>query len=334
MDALAFLGKVKKKPEPLYVVYGEEDFLKRQVLQAIRRTVVAEEADADDQAFSTYPGDRADFAEVLDELATVPFFSSRRLIVVENADPFVTKHRPLLEKKLADLPAANTLVLEVKSWPANTRLAKMVDPARSISCKGPPPYKLPQWCTEWAAARYVKKLPGNAAALLVDLVGVEMGLLDQEIAKLAVYVGTKETISVEDVDRLVGRNRAESTWKIFDALGSGQAEQALTLLDRLLDQGEEPMRMLGAFAFQLRKLAMAGRLALQGRPMTAALEQAGVAPFGLKSAELQLKHLGRRRVVRLFDELLQLNMDVRGDSPLQPRVLLERFLVRLARKQG
>lgn len=332
MDALAFLGKAKKSAEPLYVLYGEEDFLKRQVLQAIRNLVLEEEED--EQAFSTYPGDKADFAEVVDELSTVPFFTSRRLVVVENADPFVTRHRAALEKRIGNLPATGTLVLEVKSWPANTRLAKMVDPARSISCKGPPPYKLPQWCADWSLARYEKKLPPAAAALLVDLVGAEMGLLDQEIAKLAVFVGAKETIATEDVDRLVGRNRAESTWKIFDALGAGQAEQALTLLDRLLEQGEDPMRMLGAFAFQLRKLAAAGRLALQGKSMTAALEQAGVAPFGLKSAETQLKHLGRRRVVRLYDDLLQLNMDVRGDSPLPARLLLERFLIRLARRQS
>ena len=137
----------------------------------------------------------------------------------------MTRFRAQLEKNIDKVPASGVLVLDVKTWPANTRLAKMVPNAATIVCKGPKPYQLAPWCTEWAAAQHQKQLPSAAAALLVDLVGTEMGLLDQEILKLAIYVGERKKIDATDVDRLVGNNREESTFKIFDALGEGNARR-------------------------------------------------------------------------------------------------------------
>jgi hypothetical protein len=82
---------------------------------------------------------------------------------------------------------------------------------------------------------------------------------------------------------------------------------------------------------QLRRLAQAARLAAQGINLRAALGQVGVPPFAIDSAEQQLRHLTHRRALRLYDWLLEVNMDLRGGSPLPERTLLERFLLRLAR---
>jgi DNA polymerase-3 subunit delta len=153
------------------------------------------------------------------------------------------------------------------------------------------------------------------------------------MAKLAIYAGSNSRIDTADVDQLVGQSRAENTWKIFDLIGSGQAAEALALLDRLLDQGEEPLRLLGAFSMQLRRLAQAARLHSQGESVPDALEHAGVPPFGRKNAEQQVRHLGRRRLDFIYDWLLETDLGLKGSSQLPPRVLLERLVVRLARKR-
>jgi DNA polymerase-3 subunit delta len=328
MDALAFLGRTTANLEPLYVLHGDEAFLKRQALLALRTRALG--PDADDSVVSAHPGDKAQFAAVWDELETAPLFAARRLVVVENADPFVTRFRALLEKKIGGLPATGVLVLDVKTWPANTRLAKMVPNAATIVCKAPSSYKMASWCADWSSSQYQKQLPVGAAQLLVELAGTDMGQLDQELQKLAIYVGDKPKIETADVDRLVGQSRAENTWKIFDALAEGRAAEALRMLDRLFDQGEEPMRILGMFGMQLRRLAQAGRLATQGRSLGAALEEVGVPPFGISAAEKQLRHLGRGRAARLYEWLLEINMGLRGGSPLPERTQFERLLLRLA----
>lgn len=330
MDSLTFLqGAAKAKPRPIYVLHGDEHFLKRRVLAALRTLVL--ESDDDGFGLTGRDGDKAIWAEIHDELETLPFLSSRRLVVIERAEPFVTRERPRLEKYFAEPSKTGVLVLDVQSWPANTKLAKQLPEAATIVCKAPEARKLPEWCVEWCAAQHGKPLAVPAARMLVDLVGADMGLLDQEMAKLASYAGSNSRIDAADVDQLVGQSRAENTWKIFDLIGAGQTGAALTLLDRLLDQGEEPLRLLGAFSMQLRRLAQVARLHSQGQSLPDALEQAGVPPFGRKSAEQQVRHLGRRRLDRLYDWLLETDLGLKGSSQLPPRTLLERLVVQLAR---
>ena len=332
MDSLTYLERGgKAKVLPLYVLHGDEPFLKRQVLLALRQRALGDESD--DSAVSVHAGDKAVFAAVYDELQTAPFFHPRRLVMVENADPFVTRFRTTLEKKVGDLPETGVLVLDVKTWAANTKLYKLVGDESAIACKTPATNRLISWCTTWCRSRHGKELAGPAASLLVDLVGQEMGVLDQELEKLAVFVGQRQQIESADVDRLVGQSREEKTWIIFDAIAAGRAGEALSILERLFDQGEEPLRILGAFSMQLRRLAQAAYLSGQGKTLRTALEQAGVPPFALQSAEQQLRHLGRPRAERLYDWLLEVNVGMKGGSPLPERTLLERFIVRLARKE-
>jgi DNA polymerase-3 subunit delta len=333
MDSLTFLERPPKgKPQPLYVLHGDEDFLKRRALDALKTWILGPEGD--EFGVSTHAGDKATYAAVNDELQTVPFFGPRRLVVVENADPFITRNRATLEKAVGQLPSTGVLVLDVKNWAATTRLAKLVPDAATLVCKAPPVSKLPAWCVNWSQARHGKQLSAPAAALLVDLIGPEMGQLDQELTKLAVYVGDRARIDVNDVDKLVGRSRAEDIWKMFSAIGAGDVRQALTILGRLLDEGEEPLRILGAFSSRLRQFAQAARLYQLGRPLSAALQEAGVPqyPAAVQAAEQQMKHLGRRRLGRLYDWLMEVDMGLKGGSLLPPRTLLERLVVQLARK--
>ncbi|HEY8505813.1 MAG TPA: DNA polymerase III subunit delta [Gemmataceae bacterium] len=334
MDALDFLKKARKgKPQPVYVVTGDEDFLKRQVLAALQ-PLILEEADPS-FALSLYPGDKADFSAVRNELDTLPFLSPRRMVVIEQADPFVTKNRAALEKYVQS-PAAGVLVLDVKSWPANTKLAKLVPDASTIVCKAPAAYRMPAWCAEWAKTQVGKPLSQPAAELLVELVGPQMGVLDQEIRKLATFVGDRERIDAPDVDQLVGRSREANVFRILDAVGEGRPGDALRILDEVFEEGQEPLAVLGALGAQVRRLANAARLIRRGVPAEAALDQAGVAkwPQAREAARRQMRHLGPERLDQLFDWLLEVDLGLKGGSPLPPRLLLERLVVRMARPKA
>jgi DNA polymerase-3 subunit delta len=331
MDSLAFLERpTKGKPQPVYVLSGDEDFLKRQALRALRRSLLGEGDDG--FGYSTHPGDKAVWSAVHDELQTLPFLGGRRLVVVEGADPFVTKHRPALEKYVAAPASTGVLVLVVTTWPAATRLAKLIDNDGTLVCKAPPAARLPEWCVRWCLAQHGKTLAAPAAQLLVELIGAEMGLLDQEMAKLATYAGGAAKIDSRDVDQLVGHSRAEEVWTIFDAIGAGKVGEALTVLDRLFDQGSAAQAILGAFSYQMRQLARAARLHSQGKPLPAALAEAGIQQWRSEKAQAQMRHLGRRRLARLYDWLLEMDLGIKGSSQLPEKVLFERLIVRLARK--
>jgi len=329
MDSLTFLELAPQaKPQPVYAVAGDEDFLKRQVFAALKSLVLG--GGDEDFGMSSYQGDKAEFSTVRDELETLPFLGGRRLVVVDLADPFVTKYRAQLEKYVAQPATTGTLVLDVKTLPASTRLAKQLGESCIINCKSPPAYKLSDWCVQWAAERHGKQLTKHAAQMLVDLVGTEMGLLDQELNKLAIYVGEGKRIDDAAVDLLVGRSRGEETFKIFGAIGSGKTGEALAILDQLFQQGQDPIAILGAFSWQLRRLAQAARLVELGQSLGAAIRQVGVTEWQAQNFEQQLKHLGRHRASRLFDWLLECDLGLKGSSQLSPRLLLERLVVRLS----
>jgi DNA polymerase-3 subunit delta len=328
MDALDFLTKVRhSQPRPVYVLFGDEDFLKRQVRAEIEPLLLE---DADPAfALSAYSGETANWSTIRSELETLPFLSPRRVVAVEQADPFVSEHRAQLEKYVAH-PAKGTLILDVRTWQSTTKLAKALPDEAQIACKALKPQQLPPWCVQRAKSGYAKKLSSAAADLLVALIEPSLGLLDQELAKLATYVGERATIDVDDVDKLCGRSRGAETFKIFAAIGEGKSAEALEILHRLRDEGAEPLQVLGAFSWQLRKLAQAGRLVKQGESATQALSRVGFAPFALRNAEQQMRHLGLRRLEKLFDWLLEMDLGLKGGNPLPPWMQMERFVVRLA----
>ncbi len=335
MDALPFLATANPKRQPIYALSGDEGFLKRLVRE---RIVSAALGDADAAfAVAVYAGDKLDFSTVRNELDTLPFLAPYRLVVVENADPFVTEHRQALEQCVAKPSTVGVLILEAKTFPETTKLAKALPDGAKIACKAPPPYKLPAWCVEWAKSRHGKKLAPDAAELLVELVGSSMGQLDQELGKLASAVGAKPAIATEDVERLVGRSKAADVFRIMDAVGEGKPGEALSILEDLFAEGEDPMGVIGPLTAQLRKLAAAGRLHLvEGMPLGPAIDAVGI-PRNWESRrisfEKQLKHLGKRRLEKLTEWLTEINFGLKGGNALPERVQVERLVVKLARSR-
>jgi len=334
MDALPFLAAAKVKRHPIYALSGDEDFLKR----LVRERIIAAALGGEDPAFAVaiYMGDKLDFSSVRNDLDTLPFLSPCRIVVVENADTFVTEHRPALECYVGQPNVASVLVLELKTFPETTKLAKALPDSAKISCKSLPTYKLSAWCVEWAMSHHQKKLDMDAAEALVELVGTSMGQLDQELAKLASAIGEKPAIRIEDVQQFVGRSKSADVFRILDAVGEGKPGEALSILEELFAQGEDPMAILGPLTAQLRKLAAVGRLHLSdGLPLGPAMDAAKVPswPRARESCERQLRHLGRRRLEKLTEWLSDINLGLKGGNPLPERVQVERLVVMLARRR-
>lgn len=329
MDCLTFLNRdLKGKCPSILVVHGDESFLKQMAIARIKEWALGKEAD--DLSLSLFTGDSTDWSAVIGDLGTPSFFGGNRLVLVEAADPFVSKYRAKLEKYVGEPLTSGSLVLEVKTWTSTTKLAKLIPGTSTITCKAPSSTKLVEWTQQWAVGEHKKAIAPRAARLLVDLVGSDMGLLHQELAKLTVYVGDQERIEMEDVDCLVGNNRTEKTFKIFERIGRGQVAEALTFLDSLITQGEEPLRLLGAFGWHLRRLAQAARASTEGVPLTQAIKEAGL--FDIQAATQQLRHLGMRRIQKIYPWLLEVDLGMKGDSDLAPRAQLERLIIRLARQ--
>jgi DNA polymerase-3 subunit delta len=165
---------------------------------------------------------------------------------------------------------------------------------------------------------------------LVDLAGSDLGLLDQEMAKLAAFVGDSPKIDSAAVEKLVGGWKMETTWRMLDAVREERLGTATELLARLLTAGEHPVRLLGAIAFTFRPLAKATELSRQGIPLQEALVNAGVKPFSVQPATAYLKRVTRKRAEQILQWLIESDLGLKGASALPDQIQLERLLLRLA----
>jgi DNA polymerase-3 subunit delta len=164
----------------------------------------------------------------------------------------------------------------------------------------------------------------------VELVGPEAGILAAEVEKLAVYAGESKRIDRQDVAKLVGAGRVETIWKALDAATTGQGRMALEHLDNLLAAGEMPVGLLAAMSANLLKLHHAGRLRAARLSLDEACRMAGIPFKAVEQTGRQHAHLGPSRVDELPAWLLQADLDLKGGSSLEPRVVLEQLLIRLA----
>ena len=351
--AFDFLDSPPPEIPAVCVLHGDEGFLTGMCLRKLQDLLSPD--DEDFQA-TQLEGQQLAWPDVADELATASLFGpEQRVVILRRADDFVSKHRTQLEDYVAQPSASSTLIVDVKSFPGNTRLAKSVAKVGLIVACRPPERKsgksksvdlgtLTKWISKWAKKEHGLKLKSTAAQQLVDLSGTDLGRIHQELAKLALTVNDpKAEIGPETVVDIVGGWRTKTTWDLLDAACDGNAAEALLQLDRLLMSGEHPQALFGAFSWSLRRFAAATRavqnMELNGqRPKLGdALMSAGFRKFpqgALKQAELQLRQLGRERAGKMYSKLLEADLQLKGShsQPARARHAMEMLLVGLSKE--
>lgn len=342
--------------KPVCVLFGDEPFLKQLASHELRRQLLGDAAE--ETPIAVFEGDVVRWRDLADELSTVSLFGggAKRVAIVEDADKFVSQNRQQLEDYVAKPSRAGTLILEVDAWPGNTRLYKMVDKdGLQIDCrppeitrgktKEPDEERIKQWLRPWAKSKHNIVLEPRAAQVLVGITGAVFGMLDQDLAKLALFVSPGGKITAEMVQDIVGGWRAKTAWDMIDAACNGEAAEALLQLDRLLQAGDHPIAIFGQMSWSLRRYNAAVRVfeaaERQGRKISLreALQQAGFNdwPKGtLATAEERLKQLGRDRAGRMYRWLVDLDLSLKGTHSPEDRArfALEQLFLRMAKKEA
>jgi DNA polymerase III subunit delta len=303
----------------MVVLTGKERFIKLEVLKWLKTGLFGIEGmlEAGD---TTLRSKGLDFISLADELRMVSMWQSIKLVIVEDADEFVSSFRSQLESYAKNTAKKSVLVLDVTTWPATTKLAKIVkETGWTIECQELAGQKLIQWIIDWAKLHYKKSISGNVAQLIVDLVGASMGLIEREISKLADYTGERNQITQKDVEQLVGGWKTETTWTMLNAVRDQEPGIALEQLHQLLKSGEPPMKILGGINFVFRKYAEATQLVYQGVPLPAALTETKFFPRDIEPATRYLKRLGRERASQITKLLHDADLNFKGGVPCRIR---------------
>ena len=336
------------QPAAVTVIVGDDGFLQHEVRRALIAQLCGDDPDA---AAEHLDGERIEYRDLHDALSELSLFGSgQRVIVLEDADDFVKNYRDRLEDYVAKPRSDASLLLEVTTWPSNTRLAKAVaESGLTIRCATPAQGKelteftkqLKEWLAVVARREFNCELLKPAADLLVDLIPPEPGILYQEVARLSLLAEPARKIDANLVQANVGGWRTRKTWDMIDAAADGRAADALQQLDRLIAAGEKPHALLPQMASTLRKFALAVRLfdqaerRRQAMSIRVALERAGFTgnmAFKLNDAERQLKQIGRPRARQLYRWLLAADLATKdyNSSDDRARRVIETLIIRLS----
>ncbi len=254
--------------DSIYVIAGKDEPL----VNARRREVLDHLLDPQQHmtGLLSVEGDQAAIAEVLDELKTAPFLTDRRVVMVKNAEGFISRNREALEHYFDKPSPTGVLVLTVGSWDSRTRLAKKLPSVgKLIAVASPKRQDLPRYLIQYAKQTCSKRLEPAAAELLVESAGEELALLHGEVEKLALLARDEKAITSAHVEAIVGHNRVFGAFEVIDAMIAGQIMHAVERLRNMFaeDRNAE-YTVVGAFAFHLRRVFSAK-----------AMLQEGVSPF-------------------------------------------------------
>jgi DNA polymerase-3 subunit delta len=207
--------------KPVYALIGDDSYLQLQQLASL-----TSEFPADAQRIDV-DGERAELSDVFDELRSFAMFGGSKIVVMRNADAFITRYREQLEDYLAAPSNSATLVMRVASLPSNQRIYKAIAKAGQIvQCVPPKDRELPKWIIDHAKRVHQVNVAQDAALQLADLIGCDLGRLDSELAKLALMKDDGK-IDVKDVAGSVSFQREQEMWDMTNALAAGDAAEAL-----------------------------------------------------------------------------------------------------------
>lgn len=309
--------------KPVYVLFGKDAHLRD---EARRQIVSRAIGDADPQLCLMSFDAAAELPTVLDELRTLPFLAPRRVVIVRDAESFVSANREALEGYFDDPVATASLVLEVGAWPSNTKLAKKLKTVGElIECASPEGAKLLGWIRSAVKARG-KTIAPDAAGLLAEWIGPNLTTLSSELDKVVTYIGEKPTVTVRDVTAIVTATAGPEAFAVTNTITNGDAKGALWATASALQTRGAEFALLGQIAWHVRRALQVAQDVAAGQNPVTAMKAARVF-YGQREFQTML----RRRSLKQFqaDVRRLLKADLGMKTGLAPLPAMQQLVIEL-----
>ncbi|MBF0462265.1 MAG: DNA polymerase III subunit delta [Magnetococcales bacterium] len=324
------------QPPGAILLFGHDQGLVTAAATTLRLATFQEEhADFDLEIF--FGGD-LNAERLLNSCQSYPFLAPRRLVMLKDAD--------LLS------PAASQTLLQYLKRPAPTTLLLVL--AGNLEAKNPVrkafEASTTAWCIpfyalegrdlrQWLATQLQQEgfqADEDALQYLCDHLTGDTRNSRQELEKLILFMGHKRRVQREDVLAMVGETTTHSGFGLAAAITAGQLQEALVILEKLLESGEEPIALLGVISQRLRRVVQCGELLAQGKDPRSVATQLQI--FWKEQAEVfeQSRTIPARKLADGLLYCLDADRQLKGGSetPIPASQVMERLVMRLASRLG
>ena len=365
-----------KPPAPLVLVCGDDEFAVKQRARRLYEGWTAEVGGMDHEIIDAAVAHSGEALKVVarlrEALQTLPFFGSAKVIWLQNCN-FLGDERAASAQAVTESLADLAQELKGFAW-ENVRLLisagkvdkrktffKTLDKIGQVESFAGWSMDDRDWASQaeaWvskAVQTRHKKISEEALAELVDCVGPNARQLDSEVEKVALFVGERGEIQVQDIAAVCTRNKTARAFALGDALGDRDLPRLLRRLDEelwevRLDPQKSEIGLLYGLIAKVRALLLLKEMMREGwvKPgsdygrFKAQLERVpadklpedrrfnplALNPYVLFKALPQVKHYSETELVRAMDLLLQCNRRL-VTSGLDESLVLQQTLVQI-----
>ncbi len=307
---------------PVYLLYGEEEFLKNSYKNRLKEAIVGDDA----MNFASFEGKGLDLDEVIRLADTMPFFAERRMILIEDSGFFKTSADELANF-LPSMPDTTCIVFAESQVDKRNKLYKKVkDLGYAAELGRQDSAQLARWAGG-LLAKENKKITSRTMELFLGMTGDDMEHIRMELEKLISYTMGRDVITEADVEAIC---TVQVTNKIFDmvaAIVNRQTKKAMDLYEDLLTLKEPPMRILFLIARQFNQLLQVKELMEQGMDKGTIASRLKMQPFVVGKTIPQARQFPRDQILSWVKLCVETEEAVKSGR-LQDRMAVELLIAK------
>lgn len=309
-----------KPPPRVYLLVGDDRFSISEFVKTMRGKIGdATVADMNTQQFS---GDHLDRGAFEEACMSVPFLSSRRIVVLDQAQEVlkVKDSSEFIMSLLDRLPDSTALVIIENVQARGDKSKRKTSPLVSWVKANPNQGKVwhfnsPQGAQfiSWVQERCLSlggAISLDAARLLAESVMDDPYLAHHEIVKLLDYVNFERPVELMDVEKLTPFRGQTSIFAMVDAVGERRVSDASRYLHSVLSE-EDSFYVFAMIIRQFRLLIQAQAALEDGKDIASALN---LPKFIAKKIASQARAFSASELEHIYHELLVIDVSVKNST--------------------
>lgn len=322
----------------IILLCGEELYYRSQIAKAVPDYVFGD-TPAADREINVFEKN-TDLSELSAAINTYPFFCGQSLIVLKDEKLWLAKGesaQQALERLMAivsDVPDYCTLLISASKLDKRTKLYKQLKKIALVcDCSSLRPYELGPWLDEQAeryGARFDNEAVGTIMEYLAPVEQAPLQLLQQEIAKLAIYAGERKHWTRQDILDIFAALPEASDFALTNFIMGGRLKEALEALATARKNGTNILPMCGMVSAKLRQVLRYLELKRSGYDQKGLMEELGVRhPYAMKMLTQQSRRFDEAALKQALLAIARLNVQLRQGG--RSYAALEEILVQLLR---
>lgn len=335
LNESALKDKLKENPVGVYLIYGEESYLKKTYIDKIISKTV--DSAFEDFNFHTFDGKESTLSDIYESAQAVPMMAETKCVLVKDfpLDTLDDNGFEQLERVVEENPDDCALIFsfvayEPKGAKWNKAIKLFEKHGYAVKLDKKTSLELSKML-ENGAKRRGKPFAKGVASYLITCVGSDLNTLLNETEKVCAYAQGEEVLK-SDVDAVCIKSLDAKVFDMIKDLTAGRFDSAFRKLSLLFEQREDEFQILGALIAQYSDIYRAKAAVKSGSRAEVIAKYYNYAgkEFRLTNAARNGSSLSFEAIGECIEILLQADNTLKS-SALDKRLVLEQTVVKLAR---